>query len=83
METDPYQTLEERAEHGRLLREQVPHAIHGEWSPGPDRTDPVRLIEEQNHGRLEWLVPVRRWRMSASAFTFFRGQLKVQTKLKQ
>ena len=77
MTADRHQSIEQRAEHGKSLRERVPHASHGEWSPSHKRPDPVRLIEEQNDGRLEWLVPVRRWRMGASAFAFFRGSARV------
>ncbi len=77
MATHQHQTIEKRIEYGRSLRERVPHAGHGEWSPSHDRPDPVRLIEEQNKGRLEWLVPVRRWRMCASAFAFFRGSARM------
>jgi len=77
MTTNQHQTIEERAEHGKSLRVQTPRSCHGEWSPLPDRPDPVSLIEEQNNGRLEWLIPVRRWRMSASPFTFFRGSARI------
>ncbi len=77
MTTNQHQTIEERAELGKSLREQTPRSSHGEWSAAPDRSDPVSLIEEQNNGRLEWLIPVRRWRMSASPFTFFRGSARI------
>ena len=77
MTTNQHQTIEERAELGKSLRKQTPRASHGEWSAASDRPDPVSLIEEQNNGRLEWLVPVRRWRMSASPFTFFRGSARI------
>ena len=72
-----HQNIEQRTEHGKSLREQTPLSSHGEWSPAPNRPDPVSLIEEQNNGRLDWLVPVRRWRMSASPFTFFRGSARI------
>jgi len=72
-----HQTIEERTEHGKSLREQAPRTSHGEWSPAQNRPDPVSLIEEQNEDRLDWLVPVRRWRMSASPFAFFRGSAHV------
>lgn len=77
MTSDNHHTIEQRAEHGKSLRQQTPRSSHGDWSPTPDRSDPVSLIEEQNNGRLEWLVPVRRWRMSASPFTFFRGSARI------
>jgi len=37
----------------------------------------VQLIEEQNEDRVSWLVPVRRTRMSASSFTFYRGSARI------
>jgi len=77
MTTNHHQTIEERTEHGKSLREQAPRTSHGEWSPAQNRPDPVSLIEEQNNGRLDWLIPVRRWRMSASPFTFFRGSARI------
>ncbi len=77
MTTNQHQTIEQRTEFGKSLRQQTPHSSHGEWSPAPERPDPVSLIEQQNNGRLEWLIPVRRWRMSASPFTFFRGSARI------
>jgi uncharacterized protein (DUF2252 family) len=35
------------------------------------------LIEEQNINRVPWLVPIRRARMSRSAFTFYRGSARI------
>mgnify|MGYP001814065634 CR=1 FL=1 len=76
MTAENYQTVEERAALGKSLRKQTPRSSHGDWSPVADRPDPINLIEEQNNGRLEWLVPVRRWRMCASPFAFFRGSAR-------
>jgi uncharacterized protein (DUF2252 family) len=42
-----------------------------------NRPDPVNLLEEQNEDRLDWLIPVRRGRMSASPFAFFRGSARI------
>jgi uncharacterized protein (DUF2252 family) len=71
------ETVAERRERGRALRKQVPRSSHEEWAPGPDRPDPVDLVEEQNADRLDWLVPVRRGRMSVSAFTFYRAAARI------
>jgi uncharacterized protein (DUF2252 family) len=68
---------EERYEYGRTLREKTPLEAHAEWSPVPDRRDPVDLVEEQNEGRVPWLIPVRRVRMAASPFTFYRGSARI------
>ena len=70
-------TPEARFEHGRSLRSSCPRSQHAEWVPASGRPDPVALLEEQNADRLDWLVPVRRARMLASAFAFFRGGARV------
>jgi hypothetical protein len=75
--TEHVQTIEERTEYGKSLRQQTPHSSHCNWSPVRNRPDPVSLIEQQNNGRLEWLIPARRWRMSSSPFTFFRGSTRI------
>jgi uncharacterized protein (DUF2252 family) len=77
MTIQKYQSVKERADFGKSLRKQTPRSSHGEWSPAADRPDPISLIEEQNNDRLEWLIPVRRWRMSASPFAFFRGSARI------
>ena len=70
-------TPDQRVELGRSARQEVPRSSHAEWSPAPDRPDPVELLEEQNEDRLPWLVPVRRGRMSASPFAFYRGAARL------
>ncbi|MEA3510202.1 MAG: DUF2252 domain-containing protein [Actinomycetota bacterium] len=69
----PHRSVDQRKAYGKSLRESTPRSSHAEWSPSPDRPDPVDLIESQNDGRLQWLVPVRRGRMVENAFTFYRG----------
>jgi uncharacterized protein (DUF2252 family) len=66
-------TVAYRRDAGKALRKQVPRSSHAEWSPAADRPDPISLLEEQNHTRLEYLVPLRFERMAASPFTFLRG----------
>jgi len=70
---DEAMTPEQRYEFGVSLRDKEPLDSHAEWGPPEQDRDPVQLIEEQNDGRLEWLVPVRRARMSRSSFAFYRG----------
>jgi len=70
-------TPEEHYEYGKSLRESTPLEAHAEWSPGSNRPDPVELVEEQNEGRVQWLVPLRRMRMVASPFTFYRGGARI------
>lgn len=72
-----HETVEERRRRGKARRNEVPRSSHAEWAPGPDRPDPVALLEEQNEARLPWLVPVRRGRMSVSAFTFYRAAARI------
>ena len=72
-----HQSAEERHARGRERRKAVPRSSLGEWAAGPDRRDPVALIEEQNADRLPWLVPVRHGRMGVSAFTFYRGAARI------
>ena len=74
---DPRPTPAERRADGRARRQAVPRSSHGEWAPAADRPDPVDLLEEQNEQRLPWLAPVRRGRMVASPFTFYRGAARV------
>ncbi len=70
-------TPAERAEFGRQTRAKVPRSRHGEWSPSPDRTDPLEILALQGITRLPDLVPIRYGRMAASAFAFFRGAAAV------
>jgi uncharacterized protein (DUF2252 family) len=63
----------ERYRIGRDLRRRVPRSTLGEWVPRPDRQDPVEQIKASHVGRLEWLIPVRVGRMTASPYGFLRG----------
>jgi uncharacterized protein (DUF2252 family) len=58
---------------GRELRRRVPRRSLGDWAAPPGRPDPVQLITESHRGRLEWLIPVRVGRMTASPYGFLRG----------
>jgi uncharacterized protein (DUF2252 family) len=66
-------TPAERAARGKLARAEVPRASHAEFDPGPDRPDPIALLQEQAKTRLPELVPVRYGRMMVSPFTYYRG----------
>ena len=63
----------EREELGRSLRKTAPRSSHGDWSPAPDRPDPVALLTAQDADRIDFLVPIRHQRMGESAFAFYRG----------
>src|SRR6195952_5100046 len=58
---------------GRQLRQQVSRSALGDWAPPADRPDPVALINESHQGRLDWLIPLRVGRMTASPYGFLRG----------
>ena len=66
-----------QTDHGRSLRREVPRSSHAEWSPPEGRPDPVGIIEAQNADRLTFLTALRRGRMSASPFTFYRGSAAI------
>jgi Uncharacterized protein conserved in bacteria (DUF2252) len=66
-------TPAERAARGKEARAAVPRDSHAVFDPGPDRPDPLTLLEEQAKARVPELVPVRWGRMMVSPFTFYRG----------
>jgi uncharacterized protein (DUF2252 family) len=70
-------TLAERRETGKAARERTPRSSLEAWHPASDRPDPVGLLEEQNEAREPDLVPLRRGRMMASPFTFYRGAARI------
>ncbi|CAB4827336.1 unannotated protein [freshwater metagenome] len=70
-------TMAERTERGKAGRSRAPRSSHADWQPSADRPDPVALLEDQNSGRVPWLMPVRRARMQVSPFTFFRGAARI------
>jgi uncharacterized protein (DUF2252 family) len=62
---------------GKVLRDEVPRSVHAGWSAAADRPDPVDLITSQNESRIQFLVPIRHWRMAETPFTFYRGAAKI------
>jgi uncharacterized protein (DUF2252 family) len=66
-------TPAERSALGKAARKRVPLERHGEYTPPPDRLDPVALLEGQAMSRVPDLVPLRYGRMLVSPFTFYRG----------
>jgi len=69
----PEATRDERVERGRAARVEVPRASHAEFTAGPDRSDPLALLEGQGLTRVPELLPIRYGRMASSPFAFFRG----------
>ena len=70
-------TAAERQDYGKSLRKQVPRSSHGNWAPAADRPDPIELLQQQDKGRLQSLVPIKYGRMMASPFAFLRGSAVV------
>lgn len=68
-----FRSRADRLEMGKLLRDQLPRAMHAEWKPSNDREDPIAILEKSNEGRIPELIPVRYGRMLRSPFTFLRG----------
>ncbi len=79
MTASAYATLEsgEREERGREARRGAPRSAHGDWSPAPDRPDPVAVLTAQAATRVQELIPIRYGRMLGSPFTFYRGAAAV------
>ena len=75
--TDKRPSVKERLAIGKALRDQVPRADHARFAKNPDRPDPIGILEQQNIGRVQKLVPVRFARMLASPFAFLRGSAAV------
>jgi uncharacterized protein (DUF2252 family) len=66
-------TTAERESAGKSARRRAPRSIQGRWEPGPDRPDPVEILEEQDRTRIPELIAIRHGRMLVSPFTFYRG----------
>ena len=67
---------EEQAARGREARNRLSRKAHGEWAPAAGR-DPVAVIQAIERQRIRRLIPIRRQKMSASPFGFFRGAAAV------
>ena len=58
---------------GKAARRRTPRSALGEWGRSAKRKSPVEILAGQDRTRVPELVPIRHGRMSASAFTFYRG----------
>lgn len=56
---------DKRRKAGKRLRAEVPHASQATLDPGPDRPDPIALIEAAHKGRQPHLIPLRVARMAS------------------
>lgn len=68
-----YHTVQERAQAGIEARQRVPLDSHAYFKVAKHRRAIIGLLEEQSRTRVQSLVPLRYYRMSNSAFTFYRG----------
>ena len=69
--------VKDRKAMGKKLRQQVPRSSHGDWAPAADRPDPLDLLQAQDKGRLQYLLPIKYGRMMESPFAFLRGSAVV------
>jgi uncharacterized protein (DUF2252 family) len=69
----PHKSEAECKTSGKEARAKVPRELNAVFDPGPNRPDPVSLLQEQAKSRVPELVPIRYGRMLVSPFTFFRG----------
>jgi uncharacterized protein (DUF2252 family) len=72
-----YETPAQRAATGKAARASFPRSRLGEWTPAPNRRNPLEILEDQEKSRVPELVPIRHGRMAATAFAFFRGAAAV------
>src|SRR3954471_3254217 len=69
----PHLSVAEREARGKAARVEVPRSSHAVYEPGPERPDPIALLERQAKSRVPERVPIRYGRMVVSPFTFYRG----------
>jgi uncharacterized protein (DUF2252 family) len=72
-QTGPGLTRDQRVARGKAARAEVPRSSHAGFAVGPERADPLALLEGQGLDRVPELLPIRYGRMASSAFAFFRG----------
>ena len=66
-------SLADRRAAGQARRAVMSRSAHGEWSPAPDRADPLALLKASDAGKIEALLPLHYGRMSVDPFAFLRG----------
>lgn len=69
--------VNERIAQGKSLRKNVPRSSQGDWVMAANRPDPLSLLQAQDEGRLQHLLPIKYGRMLASPFAFLRGSAVV------
>ncbi|MGH2958321.1 MAG: DUF2252 domain-containing protein [Solirubrobacterales bacterium] len=71
--TNGFLTVDQRRDVGRAARKRIPRSTLAEFEPLDDKRDPVALLQMDDEGRLEDLVPIRYGRMLTTPFAFYRG----------
>ena len=71
-------TIEERKQEAKKYRKTTSRKALGQWTVKIGRPEVELLILEQEQNRQKELIPIRRERMSASPFSFFRGSAVIQ-----
>jgi len=59
------------------LRQQIPRSSHANWQSAPNRENPLNLLQAQDEGRIQHLLPIKYGRMLTSPFAFLRGSAVV------
>jgi uncharacterized protein (DUF2252 family) len=70
-------TTGERRKSGQAARKVVPRSTLASWSEDDRGHDAVETILAQNKIRVPELVPIRHYRMAASAWNYYRGAAAV------
>jgi uncharacterized protein (DUF2252 family) len=70
-------TRAERYKNGKARRQEAAPSSHGDWQPAADRANPLDLLQAQDEGRLQRLLPIKYGRMLVSPFAFLRGSAVV------
>jgi uncharacterized protein (DUF2252 family) len=70
-------TRAEQQKRGKSLRRDVPPSSHAHWQPAANRSDPIHLLQVQDKGRLQHLLPIKYGRMVTSPFAFLAGSAAV------
>jgi len=69
-------TVDEQYAQGKKLRQQIPRSTHAHFTRSPD-VDPVKILTDQDQGRIQSLVPERHARMGENPFAFYRAGAKL------
>ncbi|MGI9529330.1 MAG: DUF2252 domain-containing protein [Acidimicrobiia bacterium] len=68
--------IDEQYARGKKLRQQVPRSSHATFNRSPE-VDPVKVLTDQDEGRIPSLVPERHARMGENPFSFYRAGAKL------